>query len=333
MTRARNEQVCLDETPYYHCICRCVRRAYLCGDDKVSGQNFDHRRQWLVDKIHQLSSMFAVDICAYAIMSNHYHLVLKVDKEQALAWSDVEVAMRWKQLFNGHLLVDNWLSDKNITQAETDKALEFIQKWRLRLYDLGWYMRCLNESVAVKANIEDNCKGRFWEGRFKSQALLDETALLACMIYVDLNPIRAAIAKTPEDSDFTSIQQRLFSLAEAVAATHAQPSNVLPFTGYQPHSDKQLGLPFKLLDYCTLIEWTGRCIRENKRGAIPANTQSLFIRFKVNEQDWLNVIKEFNRHYINAAGSPQKMIRWAISTKRKWCATHQSWHLYQAELS
>ena len=83
--------------------------------------------------------MFAIDICAYAIMSNHYHLVLKVNKDTVDAWSDFEVAMRWKQLFNRHILVDNWLSEKKITQAETDKALEFIQKWRERLYDLGWY--------------------------------------------------------------------------------------------------------------------------------------------------------------------------------------------------
>ena len=195
MTRARKEQVCLEATPYYHCICRCVRRAFLCGDDKFSGQNFDHRKQWVVDKITSLSTIFAIDICAYAVMSNHYHVVLKVDKEKADRLSDYDVALRWKKLFHGHIMVDKWLADKATTQAEKDKALEIVQVWRVRLYDLGWYMRCLNESIAIQANKEDNCKGRFWEGRFKSQALLDETALLACMAYVDLNPIRAAISE------------------------------------------------------------------------------------------------------------------------------------------
>jgi len=85
MTRARKEQVCLEATPYYHCICRCVRRAFLCGDDAYTGQSFDHRKQWVVDKITSLSTVFTIDICAYAVMSNHYHLVLKVDKEKALA--------------------------------------------------------------------------------------------------------------------------------------------------------------------------------------------------------------------------------------------------------
>jgi REP element-mobilizing transposase RayT len=304
----------------------------LCDDDKYSGKNFDHRRQWLVDKIHRLSGVFAIDICAYAIMSNHYHLVLKVDKAKTERWSDIEVAMRWKQLFNGHMLVDRWLTKPDITQAETNKALELIQIWRSRLYDLGWFMRCLNESIAVQANQEDNCKGRFWEGRFKSQALLDETALLACMAYVDLNPIRAAIAKTPETSDFTSIQQRLMAIANAVDtvnATKAQPSHLLPFTEYQAHNDEQLGLPFKLVDYFALVEWTGRCIRDDKRGAIPQDIKPLFERFNINKKDWLTVISEFNRHFISAAGSNNKMRDWALSTNRKWCATHQTLKLYQ----
>ena len=158
MTRARKEQVCLDETPYYHCICRCVRRAFLCGDDKFTGKNLDHRKQWLVNKIHQLTSVFSIDVCAYAIMSNHYHLVLKVDKADAEQLSDFDVVMRWKELFRGHVLVDRWLSAHVsggfITQAEKDKAREIIHKWRHRLFDIGWFMRCINESVAkIKRDI------------------------------------------------------------------------------------------------------------------------------------------------------------------------------------
>jgi len=332
MTRPRKEQVCLDETPYYHCICRCVRRAFLCGDDALSGQNFDHRKQWLVDKIHLLSSIFAIDICAYAVMSNHYHLVLKVNRAEAESWSDTDVALRWKQLFNGHVLVDRWLTKPNITQAEKAQALKIVQTWRVRLYDLGWYMRCLNENIAVRANKEDNCKGRFWEGRFKSQALLDETALLACMVYVDLNPIRAAISTTPEQSNFTSIQQRLMAVAHAVDETVdkkvAQPDNLLPFTNYQAHTKQQVGLPFKLIDYFSLVEWTGRCIRTDKRGVISAHIKPLFERFNVNDDDWLAIIADFNRHYISAAGSNNNMSQWAHSTNRKWCATHRSLNLY-----
>jgi REP element-mobilizing transposase RayT len=328
MTQPRKQQVCLDSTPYYHCICRCVRRAFLCGEDKVSGQNFDHRKQWLVDKITMLSSVFSIELCAYSIMSNHYHLVLKVNKDLVSQWDDKEVALRWMQLFKGHVLVDRWLSDIKITHAETDKALEFIAKWRERLYDLGWYMRCLNESIAVQANKEDNCKGRFWEGRFKSQALLDETALLACMVYVDLNPILAAVCDTPEASDFTSIQLRLQRLQNASEENEVQPDKLLPFTGYKPHGTPLAGLPFKLFDYLALVEWTGRCVRENKRGYIPHDVKPLFERLDINKQDWLLVVKEFNRHFISAAGNKNKLALWASNTNRRWCATHGTLALY-----
>ncbi|WP_281560124.1 transposase [Thalassomonas sp. RHCl1] len=328
MTRARKEQVFLNETPYYHCICRCVRRAFLCGEDNTTGQNFNHRKQWLVEKITQLASVFAIDICAYAIMSNHYHLVLRVNQHQAKQWTNREVALRWMKLFKGHPLVNSYLSDTQTTQAEKDKALELIATWRNRLFELGWFMRCLNEHIAVQANKEDSCKGRFWEGRFKSQALLDNTALLACMAYVDLNPVRAAIADTPETSDFTSIQQRIKALAGAKKAQQLQPSQILAFTGYKPHGTPSPGLPFKLFDYLNLLEWTGRCVRKDKRGYIPPDIQPLFKRLNVNEEDWLMVVKDFNRHFIHAAGSPSKMNSWAIQSGRSRCNTHMSLHLY-----
>lgn len=170
MTRARYSQVSLDETPYYHCICRCVRRAFLCGKDHYSGQDYEHRREWVVERLAVLVEVFAIDLCAYAVMSNHYHVVLKVDRERAADWSDREVAERWMQLFSGHLLVKRWLRDE-ASEAETMKALEIVADWRERLFDLGWFMKCLNEYLARRANEEDCCKGRFWESRYKCQAL------------------------------------------------------------------------------------------------------------------------------------------------------------------
>ena len=101
MTKARSEQVSLEGTPFYHCYVRCVRRAFLCGDDPFTGQNYDHRKQWIVSRCRFLSSVFAIDLCAYACMSNHYHLVLHVNKDQALAWSAAEVVERCGKLFEG----------------------------------------------------------------------------------------------------------------------------------------------------------------------------------------------------------------------------------------
>ena len=95
MTRPREVLISLSETPYYHITSRCVRRAFLCGVDHYSGQNYEHRRQWVVDRIRLLSSLFAIDVCAYAVLSNHYHLVLKVCPDQLDGLSEDEIMDRW----------------------------------------------------------------------------------------------------------------------------------------------------------------------------------------------------------------------------------------------
>ncbi len=210
MTKPRSEQVSIEDTPFYHCMVRCVRRAFLCGDDRETGENFDHRKQWLVSRLRFLSYVYAIDICAYAVMSNHYHVVLHVDKNRAESWSLDEVVERWLQLYKGDKLIRKWIAFRaEMSAVERKKAEEIIEQWRERLTSISWFMRGVNETIARMANEEDNCKGRFWEGRFKSQALLDEQALLTCMAYVDLNPVRAGIADDLIDSDFTSIQQRI----------------------------------------------------------------------------------------------------------------------------
>lgn len=188
---------------------QALRRAFLCGKDEFSGQSYEYRKQWVVDKLAELADVFSIDVCAYAVMSNHYHLVLRINQSQALAWSDDEVIEHWSTLFKAPLLIGRMRKGERLGKAEKKLVAELVQEWRSRLTDLGWFMRCLNESLARQANAEDNCTGRFWEGRYKSQALLDEQALLTCMSYADLNPIRAGINLTPETSDYTSIQVRI----------------------------------------------------------------------------------------------------------------------------
>jgi REP element-mobilizing transposase RayT len=117
MTKARQTQVSLDETTFYHCISRCVRRAFLCGEDALSGKSFEHRRQWIVDRLKELTSVFAIDICAYAVMSNHTHTVLHVDRAQALAWTDREVIERWYSLYSGNPLVNRYLAGEAMSHA------------------------------------------------------------------------------------------------------------------------------------------------------------------------------------------------------------------------
>ncbi len=209
MPYPRHAQVSTETTPYYHCVSRCVRRAFLCGWDRLTGQSYEHRKQWVVDRLALLGDVFCIDVCAYAIMANHHHVVLRLNPEQAAHLSEDDVLERWCRLFGLPLLVERYRQGLSTSDVEAETAREWIATYRERLADLSWFMRCLNEPIARWANAEDGVTGRFWEGRFKSQARLDEAALLTCMSYVDLNPVRAAIAQTPEASDYTSIQERI----------------------------------------------------------------------------------------------------------------------------
>ncbi len=317
MTIARRRQVCLAETPYYHCIARCVRRAFLCGEDKYSGKCFDHRKQWLVDQLKALTGIFAVDICAYAVMSNHYHLVLHVDRERAATWSDEEVMDRWYQLFNGHVLADRLRASQAQTEVERQAAQALINTWRERLSDLSWFMRCLNETIARRANEEDGCKGRFWEGRFKSQALLDEAALLTCMSYVDLNPIRAGIATTPEDSEFTSVYERIQAVMTEHPFSDATPEGLLPFVGNERQNQPK-GVPFRLMDYLTLVDWTGRAIRDDKRGAIPQQLTPILGRLQLDPDDWSKQVNHFGRRNRTAVGTRAQLQSYSAAIGNAW---------------
>jgi len=174
MPKPRKALVSLEATPYYHCVPRCVRRAFLCGEDTHAGKSYEHRRGWIRDRIGQLAAVFAVDVCAYAVMSNHYHVVLHVERDGAEGWDEGEVARRWQELFSGHPLAQQFLEGRPLSKAERRLVTEVVAEWRERLMDISWYMRCLNESIARQANKEDQCTGRFWEGRFKSLALLNE---------------------------------------------------------------------------------------------------------------------------------------------------------------
>ncbi len=224
MPKPRSQQISLLDTPFYHICSRTVRKAFLCGVDQETGVSYEHRRAWIEQRLFKLAQVFAIDICAHAVMHNHLHIVLHVDSEQAKTWSTAEVLKRWHQLFKGTLLTQRYQNKQPLDKFQLAMVESTAAIYKQRLIDISWFMRSLNEPIARQANREDNCTGHFWEGRFKSQALLDEGALLSCMAYVDLNPVRAAIAPTPEKSDFTSIQLRI-----KAAIKGKQPKALLPF--------------------------------------------------------------------------------------------------------
>jgi len=203
MTTARCELVDVNVTRYYHCISRCVRRAFLCGE------GFEHRRQWIEERIETLAGHFAVSVCGFAVMGNHMHLLVRLDPATAEAWSAEEVARRWLAVYPPRTAN---FRDAKIVKTMIDEILadeKLVAKYRLRLQDLGWFMKALKEPLARIANREDDCRGTFWESRYKSIAVLDKEALLAICAYIDLNPVAAGIAATPETSRHTSVRQRV----------------------------------------------------------------------------------------------------------------------------
>lgn len=304
MTQPRKTLISLADTPYYHIVSRCVRRAFLCGLDDYSGHCYEHRREWIVDRIRLLSSLFAIDVCAYAIMSNHYHLVLKLCPEQLETAPSDEIIERWCCLFKGPLLIQRYRENASLSKPERDTVGDIVEVWRKKLCDISWFMRCLNQPIARQANIEDGCTGKFWESRFKSQALKTEEALLSCMAYVDLNPIRAGIADTPEGSDYTSIQERIAPKLNLEKAIQEQTDTrdigpfdyplkpLLPFDDAIT-AEEPSGIPCAWHAYLELVDWTGRAVREDKRGFIPVNLPPVLERLNIPINRWLSSATQF----------------------------------------
>ena len=299
-----------------------------------------------MDRVKQLSGVFAIDVAAYAVMSNHYHLVLRVDAERAQGWGRDEVLRRWTQLFDGPLLVQRLQAaqergeDAGLDAATLARIDEWAETYRARLMDISWFMRVLNETIARQANAEDKVTGRFWEGRFKSQALLDEQAVLTAMTYVDLNPIRAAMAETPEESDHTSVAERVNDLKPARKRKAPAPSPLPATTSSIPEErgEKNVqpllplrieahlaqlpqqplmpfdatgrlraAIPFSLEDYLELVEATGRCQHPDKRGKMPEHAPRLLQRLQLDPEQFVECSAKLLLRFGSAVGAPEKL--------------------------
>jgi REP element-mobilizing transposase RayT len=304
MPRPRSQQISLSDTPYYHVTSRTVRKAFLCGVDKDTGVNYEHRRDWVEKRILKLSSIFGIDIAAYAVMHNHLHVVLHVDVQKTENWNIKEVITRWHEIFRGTLLTKKYLKGQPLTKVEMEIVESTASIYRNRLMDISWFMRSLNEPIARQANKEDDCTGPFWGGRFKSQALLDETALLSCMAYVDLNPIRAGIDKTPEQSMYTSLKRRVVA-----AIKGEQPKELLSFVGNR-HKQASGALCFRLEDYLTLVDETGRIFVHGK-GSISPRSEVILSRLSITRNNWLKITRIFEQTFSGAAGSEDCMNEFA----------------------
>jgi len=321
MRLARSDQFDNGSPPWLHCVSRCVRRAFLCGE------GFEHRREWIEKRIQLLATHFAVDLAAYAVMSNHLHVVIRPQPQQAAEWTARQVAEVWHRIKNADIegkakpVLPTQDPEWHIDSLAADE--EFVATWRERFSSASWFMKTLKEPIARAANREDQCTGAFWEGRFSSTPLLDEAALITCMAYVDLNPIRASISSSLEESEHTSAKQRIEQgqarkragtlakkdkASKAKEVLHEAQLRLRP--GHQIGSldsdrDDQAVVPwlkplsgilgeydpsFGPSQYLRILDVTGRIIRGDKRGAIPAGTAAILDRLQCDHEQWIETM-------------------------------------------
>lgn len=283
----------------YHVCSRCVRGAMLFGTNPGSGYNFDHRRQWIEDRLIDLANIFSIDIFGYAVMSNHYHIVLELKPSITQEWSDKDIVQKWINL-NPRAKEDIGATNNRARRLLADKTRLLIL--RERLGSLSWFMRYLNEPLARLANKEDDCTGRFWEGRFKSQRLLDERAIIACMVYVDLNPVRAGLSSDAVHAQHTSFAQRL---------NEAEGGNPTMTTISKPNKP----LPFKYLlhEYSVLLDWTALTQSSNRPGG----------RFDTSDtRSWLRQSLPRPGRWPRALGSADSIKVYASDLGQRWIRTY-----------
>ena len=212
---------------------------------------------------------------------------------------------------------------------------------RRRLSHISWFMAMLDESVSRAANFEDGCTGHFWQERYKCQRLDCEAAILACAVYIELNLIRAMIAETPETSQYTSAYDRIQdAVAERCATAAVAPSDASVETPRRVHSgwlapvflggdeyagakagrrasDKGL-LPITLEKYLELVDWSGRQLRTDKRGAIPDDLASILERLGISSGSWLEGIEGFGSRFGKVVGGAQQVLSHARQFGRHW---------------
>ena len=341
--QARGEVIDPTEVQILHCVQRCVRRAFLCGKDKATGRDYEHRRRWIQQRLEFLASVFAIDCLTFAVMHNHIHVILRSRPDVLATWTDEEVARRWLRLFPKRRNPDGTPAEPTVEELNMIlNDSNVLAERRRRLSDISWWMKCTSENIARRSNREDEVTGHFWEGRFKAQVLLDEPSLLACAAYVDLNPIRAALAETPEACEFTGAKARIDDLRECgsigVTKTHAwERSRRLRRSGWlSPIEINEQGdflgadaersgrrasrkgfLSISLRQYLELLDWTSQRIR-SRNLSIPCHLISILHQIGLDGISWCDLVTKFGRVFRRAAGTEKQLSDEAARRGQRW---------------
>jgi len=325
VTQPRSKIVDPSVTRWYHCISRCVRRAFLLAEN----HEFD-RKEWLDQRLKELDSIFAVSVAGFSLMDNHLHLLLRIDPEVAESWTPMDVAQRWLALFPPRVNRVPVVP----TQADLQRLaanLNWVEQRRSRLACLSWFMKCLKEPLSRLANREEKCRGTFFEGRFKSIAILDEESILTVAAYIDLNPVAAGIVPLPEQSPHTSIKERVEHVvaegrlqdvqqircgsvsAQQVSEGLEDNHWLVPIEDRRAQGANREGIKAgcTLGQYLMLVDCMSRSVREGK-ASVTQEFQSLFDRLEMDAERWLDRLTKLltnNRLYGSFMATTQASLR------------------------
>ncbi|MEO1526144.1 MAG: hypothetical protein AAFX06_11960 [Planctomycetota bacterium] len=313
---ARCEVIDPLEVTVAHVMNRTVRRCFLMGDDPVSGNNFDHRKIWIEELLEHFAGHFGIDLLCFSILSNHYHLILRTRPDVVTKWSDTEVARRWLSICPARANTGTPRqpseSDLNTIRNCPIKLAEI----RSRLSSISWWMRLLNQRIAQRSNKEDQESGRFWQDRYKVVRLIDEESLLACAVYVELNPLRAGLCKSIEQSKHTSIQRRIQSERSQQVVEKRRDAFLAELTLTRTDSTSESGptrfrcshkgfLPLELDEYLKLLAWTvSNCVR---RRQVPTQEPPILRCLGITRASWQQLVTNFTDSYCHVAGRTDRI--------------------------
>ncbi|MGB3727389.1 MAG: transposase [Glaciecola sp.] len=291
MTIARKHLINYSQTCYYHCMSRCIDQRFLLRSSTSQQRVSNYRKAWIQKRLLFLAEIFAIDLLSFAIMDNHTHSVLHVNHALVNSWSNTEVLNRISQLGKLPLLCKIYQHPEWRTQMKENEladVLKLIDDYRQKLTSISWFMSKLNSYIAKRANKEDGRKGHFWEGRYKSQALLDAEAVLACMAYVDLNPFRARVSECIFSAKHTSIRIRMKLCAIKCAAT------LLPIGRTTTMFAPRYLINYSLHEYVRHLEIKAGCSKSTS-----------FDNFVDSQDNWVKTEYDFNLKTAVAAGPPE----------------------------
>ncbi len=329
----------------YHVFNRTTRKLHLMGVDSASGKDLSHRKKLVVDKLRGLSRYFCIDVFAYAVLSNHFHLVIRNRPDSVEKLSDAEVALRWLTICS---------ADRNEageplppTESQINAALSNAEKiavWRLRLSNPSWLMKMACQFIATRCNKEDECSGKFFAERFKMVALLDEAAVIACMAYVDLNPIRAGIAGDFEEYETVSIRERLETLdgtkvtpeqwlvrmpsqqelrqrtAEVVTDRSSQGGTCIGSVKRSASPESPIGIEMSIEDYIEMLYWLAIKCRPRLAQSLRTSdvAEQLLVNRKLDPSKFADSVRNFRQHFFTAAGGTESVARETRRRAQRW---------------